>query len=99
MCNVWCVAVYIYAFGRWAPADARVFACTARGPRLDAVIASRPAAVAGREVLMHLGSFAFQELKDKARELGIAVKGQRRYQITVALTEYMRSKGLSVLEM
>ena len=90
---------YIYAFGRWAPADARVFATTAIGSGLDAVIASRPAAVAGKEVLMHLGSFAFQELKDKARELGIAVKGQRRYQITVALTDYMRRKGLNVLEM
>jgi hypothetical protein len=96
---MWGVLQYIYAFGRWAPADARVFACTARGSGLDAVIASRPAAVAGKEVLMHLGSFAFQELKDKARELGIAVKGQRRYQITVALTDYMRRKGLNVLEM
>ena len=94
-----CCSIYIYAFGRWAPADARVFACTAIGSGLDAVIASRPAAVAGKEVLMYLGSFGFGELKDKARELGIAVKDQRRYQITVALTHYMRSKGLDVLEM
>ena len=62
-------------------------------------MASRPAAVAGKEVLMYFGSFGFQELKDKARELGIAVKGQKRYQITVALTHYMRRKGLDVLEM